>query len=528
MRPSRLPHVGMCAACLLSASPLRSQGAPFVEPPVRQSVREVLRDTLRAQLSVHMVGGRRIETATYSGLLPGKTWHVRRGDTIKVLLENRLSFPGRPAPDVRLVDCGSPERASAHLASMTQHAASVDTALQLSTNLHTHGLQVSPVGNADNPLIDLRPGEACEYRIPIPRDNPPGFDWYHPHRHGATAKQTWAGMAGGIVVEGGLDSVPEIAAAVDRVMVLQELWVDDDGHVPTGIPLPVVGMVPFTTVGAVPTDFLFTVNGVVQPAIPARPGEVQRWRLVNAAPHHFFLLRLDGHAFFQVAQDGIALPRVRPVQEILLAPGNRVEVLVKAGARGTYRFRAASYDQGHPGGPMPEVQLGTLVVQGDSVDMRLPTGSLPTVPPPDTVVARTRRITFQGQILTAPVSFSLDSVMFDPARPAQRVTVGTVEDWTLVNQDVFQHPFHIHVNPFQVIEINGAPVAEPIWWDTFVLPAHGTVKIRMFFRPDVTGVTVYHCHILPHEDNGMIATFELLPRGSPAAAGVPARPGGTP
>jgi FtsP/CotA-like multicopper oxidase with cupredoxin domain len=528
MRPSRLPLVCTCAALLLAAGAAHAQGTPFVEPPVRTSEHGVLRDTLRAQVSVHQVGGRRLETATYGGLLPGKTWRVRRGDTLRVLLENRLAFPGQPAPDVRLVDCGSPRMVHAHLASMENAVASVDTALQLATNLHTHGLQVSPVGNADNPLIDLRPGEACEYVIPIPTDQPAGFDWYHPHRHGATAKQTWAGMAGGIVVEGPLDSVPEIAAAVDRVMVLQELWVNDSGRVPTGIPLPVVGMVPFTTVGAVPTDFLFTVNGVVQPAIPARPGQVQRWRLVNAAPHHFFLLRLDGHAFFQIAQDGIALRRVRPVQEILLAPGNRVEVLVKAGAPGTYRFRAASYDQGHPGGPMPEVQLGSLEVRGAPMEMSLPRDSLPTVPPPGPPT-NFRRITFQGQILTAPVSFSLDSVVFDPRKPAQRVSVGTVEDWTLVNQDVFQHPFHIHVNPFQVIEINGAPVAEPIWWDTFVLPAHGTVRVRMFFRPDVTGVTVYHCHILPHEDNGMIATFELVPAAPAGSHGAGARPaGGTP
>jgi FtsP/CotA-like multicopper oxidase with cupredoxin domain len=528
MRPSRPRVPCACCALLLAAASARAQGAPFVEPVVRTTTNGVLRDTLRAEVSLHEVGGRRIETATYGGLLPGKTWRVHRGDVIRVLLENRLAFPGRPAPEVKLVDCGSRQMVAAHLASMTNEVASVDTTLQLATNLHTHGLQVSPVGNADNPLIDLRPGEACEYRIAIPNDQPGGFDWYHPHRHGATAKQTWAGMAGVIVVVGPLDSVPEIAAAVERVMVLQELWVNDSGRVPTGIPLPVVGMTPFTTVGAVPTDFLFTVNGVVQPAIPARPGQVQRWRLVNAAPHHFFLLRLDGHAFYQVAQDGIALPRVRPVQEILLAPGNRVEVLVKAGPEGTYRFRAASYDQGHPGGPMPEVQLGTLNVGGEAMDMRLPTGSLPTVPPPGPPTNE-RRITFQGQILTAPVSFSLDSMVFDPRRPAQRVRVGTVEDWTLVNQDVFQHPFHIHVNPFQVIEINGAPVAEPIWWDTFVLPAHGTVKVRMFFRPDVTGVTVYHCHILPHEDNGMIATFELVPAASARnPGGTAARAGGTP
>jgi FtsP/CotA-like multicopper oxidase with cupredoxin domain len=416
------------------------------------------------------------------------------------------------------VQCGSRRTVENHLASTAAATTSPDPRLQLTTNLHTHGLQVSPAGNADNPLIDLAPGEACEYVIPIPKDNPPGFDWYHPHRHGSTSKQTWAGMAGAIVVEGGLDEVPEIAAAVDRVMVLQELWVDDQGRVPAGVPIPAVGMIQFTTVQAVPTDFLFTVNGVVQPAIPARPGEVQRWRLVNAAPHHFFLLRLDGHAFYQVAQDGIALPRVRPVQEILLAPGNRVEVLVKAGAQGEYRFRAGQYDQGHPGGAMPEVQLGTLRVAGARREMALPRGPLPTIPGPGEPT-RTRTISFKGDILTAPVSFTLDGRPFNPAVPSQRVTVGTVEDWVLVNEDLFQHPFHIHVNPFQVVEINGAPVAEPTWWDTFVLPAHSTVRVRMFFRPDVIGTTVYHCHILPHEDNGMIATFELLPRG--------AQPGGT-
>lgn len=96
------------------------------------------------------------------------------------------------------------------------------------------------------------------------------------------------------------------------------------------------------------------------------------------------------------------------------------------------------------------------------------------------------------------------------------MTAGTVEEWTLINEDIFQHPFHIHVNPFQVTEINGEPSGYPkdVWWDTFALPSFGSVKIRTYFREDIPGKTVYHCHILPHEDNGMMSAFNIaLPNG---------------
>lgn len=102
----------------------------------------------------------------------------------------------------------------------------------LMTDLHTHGLQVSPVGNADNPLLLLEPGEACNYEIPIPKDQPAGLFWYHPHHHGSTSKQSWQGLAGAIVVEGDIDRVPEVAAAKERLLVLSEIWVDNQGRVP--------------------------------------------------------------------------------------------------------------------------------------------------------------------------------------------------------------------------------------------------------------------------------------------------------
>ena len=128
----------------------------------------------------------------------------------------------------------------------------------------------------------------------------------------------------------------------------------------------------------------------------------------------------------------------------------------------------------------------------------------------------TRTVRFSGDITSAPVRFYLDGKPFSACRVDQTALVGTTEEWTLVNEDVFQHPFHIHVNPFLVTEINGKKVDNPVWWDTFAIPPRqadgspGTAKVKMYFRPDIDGLTVYHCHILPHEDNGMMANILLF------------------
>src|SRR5262249_51396996 len=125
-----------------------------------------------------------------------------------------------------------------------------------------------------------------------------------------------------------------------------------------------------------------------------------------------------------------------------------------------------------------------------------------------------RTVHWSGQIMRAPLAFKLDGKEFDPLRTDQTITVGTTELWTLVNEDVFQHPFHLHVNPFQVVKVNGEDYPEPdVWWDTFALPSRGTVTVRIFFRPDVIGPTVFHSHILPHEDLGMMARIDLVPPG---------------
>ncbi|MCA9778379.1 MAG: multicopper oxidase family protein, partial [Candidatus Eremiobacteraeota bacterium] len=392
----------------------------------------------------------------------------------------------------------------------------MDPTAILTTNIHTHGLQVDPRGNGDNPFVSILPGQYKDYEIRIPENHPTGLFWYHPHVHMTTSRQGWNGLSGAIIVEGGLDDHPEISQMQERLMVVNELLLDQNGQVPFGVVLPIAGFVPFTTLPALPTDICFPVNGVDNPTVTIRPGEVQRWRLLNASPHRALELSLEGHEIYQVAQDGIHFEAPKRRDKLVVAAGNRVEFLVKAGQAGTYELLALPRDQGHPGGARPQRTILTMDVGGQPTEMSIPTTLLPS-PMPDisqNSIVQQRGVQFEGGILSAPVVFKLDGQVFDANRIDNSVESGTTEEWTLVNNDVFEHPFHIHVNPFQIVKINGEPYAEPeVWWDTIFLPAKGTVTVRMRFRPDVVGKTVYHCHILPHEDNGMMSAFTLNPPG---------------
>ena len=555
---------------------ITSNYAPFIEPKVVKSEGGVLNVTLNLAVTPNTVAGRVIRTANYNASIPGPTLRVRPGDLLKIRLINNLALPGQTPPPQKIVPCGERTIAMTMDASMSSGP---DPSLL--TNIHTHGLQVSPRGHSDNPLIDLKPGEICDYSIqipPLPNESackqgplyclpqPAGLFWYHPHRHMSTSKQSWAGLAGAIIVEGAIDRVAEVAAAKERLIVLQELWVDDKGRVPAGIALPVAGSdhtqmvsgteVPFTANPPVPTNIYYVVNGVFQPGIPIQPGETQRWRILNASPHRVYKLYFEGNpSVIQIAQDGINLRIPRPIdqQEIFkesaevckaypsfcLAPGNRVEIIIQYpenAPSGEFKFKALEFEQGHPGGPLPEVTLGTLLLSGGPIRGR----SLPTrlpAPAPDVQETCIQRapVIFGGgatgqqtasNVLTAPVQFPINGFLFQYPKPPPgavlKATAGTCEEWTVINKDVFKHPFHIHVNPFQVISITAndpnypVPKIDPsVWWDTIMLPSFSTTKIRTRYRSDITGLTVFHCHFLPHEDNGMMSLFELDPKTAP-------------
>ncbi len=494
----------------------------------------------------------KLTIATYNDSLPGPTLRLKQGDRLKILLKNNmqpLAIPDNgPAPPGFLTEHTLPDG----LGKVSKQAS------QIFTNLHTHGFQVSPNDPSDNVYLAVQPGQCHQYAYDIPDGipatdaaglptppQPAGLHWYHPHFHGSTTHQGWQGLSGAIVIEGDIDKVPAVAAAGERLLVLNELWIDDNGSVPTALVIPNAGWSPFTSVPAVSTNMVFTINGRFQPTIKIKEGETQRWRVLAAGPHRFFHFEVEGHSLYQIAQDGIPFARAKKVDRILLATGNRAEFIIKGGTSksGGYKIRALAYEQGHPGGKRPEHLLGTLISEGK----QKPAGIIPNklVTPfkiPQYLIdelkkhpERHRTITFRGDVSSVPVKFTVNNKEFEldantwwnklPANP--RPKPGTVEEWTLINEDIFQHPFHIHVNPFQVIEVNGVPthdktwnVDPEIWWDVFRLPPHTSqkgnppsVKVRMYFRPDAPGLTVYHCHILPHEDNGMMASVYINKKG---------------
>jgi FtsP/CotA-like multicopper oxidase with cupredoxin domain len=533
---------GLSAVALGGALLPRSASAPAAwaageqlrELPEARSAAGLLEYRLDIAASRVRLRERVVNLDTYNGGVPGPILRVRPGDNLRIQLRNRMRPMGIPLNKLPPLCAshpggtpgagGRPHSTVDCVPFVTDNVLAGHTLPQtmLATNIHTHGLQVSPEGSSDNVFVRVDPLGSHRYAYEIPDDHPAGMHWYHPHFHGSTAHQGWAGLSGPLIVEGDIDRVPEIAEMRERVLVVNELWVgDDSGEVPTALVLPTGGEVPFSSIPAVPSSMYFTVNGQLVPEITVRPGETQRWRLLNAAPHRALWLHIEGHELHQIGQDGIPLSRTRRRPHLMLSSGNRAEFVVRGGEPGRYRVYAQRYDQGHPGGARPAVQLATLVVTGPPAGGRIPTTLVPAPAMPDLPVTRRRTLTFSGDISGRHgigVRFFIDGKEYDHHRIDQEVQAGTVEEWTLVNSDVFQHPFHIHVNPFQVVDVRGIPPTDTswhldptVWWDVFRMPPRGQVTLRMYFRPDVVGKTVYHCHILPHEDNGMMGNVLITP-----------------
>ncbi|MGW4382918.1 multicopper oxidase family protein [Kitasatospora sp. NPDC004531] len=500
---------------VLGARPAAAAGtARFPQPAggASRSEGSTVEQTLDVRFTeVHVPGYGQVTTRTYNGTIPGPTLRVRGGDTLRLTQVNGLP-PNEPFHG----DHNLPHRAN-------------------SFNLHTHGMHVSPAGDADNVGREFVPRTAEEVAagtaeprytttICVPADHPAGTYWYHPHVHGSTAEQIAGGMAGVIVVEGDVDEVPEIKAAADVVVCINELKVED-GRVPA-----------FTSGGWVEgVPSVFTVNGTVNPTIGLRRGEVQRWRLVAATAFTALHLQLVGDqgelAMHQIAQDGIGFsaPVARPL--LHLAMGNRADVLVLGGAPGRYELRA----DGVAGA------LLTVEVAEESVEppMRLPV-SLPAGKPflDEREVVAEREVVFHvdPQVFDGPFpnayrmlggnatpaadpggDLTRDAAYgrFDPGFVNHTLRLGTVERWTVRTDETVPshgHPFHLHTNQFLVTHRNGQRLDPPVWHDTVGLAggAPGDSVTFLVKCQDFTGRALAHCHQLHHEDLGMMQLVEFV------------------
>jgi FtsP/CotA-like multicopper oxidase with cupredoxin domain len=363
---------------------------------------------------------------------------------------------------------------------------------------------VDPGGIADNIFRSMEPGQSYDIEIAIPANHPSGTFWYHPHHHGSADVQMTSGMAGALIVEGDFADVPEIAAARERVLILNEVVFDHRGTIER-----------YDTVWPEAVPRFLSVNGQREPAIDMRPGEVQRWRIIHSGHEDNLRLALTAHVFHVIACDGIPLARMRRMEDLVIAPGQRVDCLVEAGAAGTYPLRAVANDQGYPS---PVGALALAVVAGEPAGMRLP-AALPAGPLAhiaDADVSNTRRLTLATINPEYPpaanfqeFAYLICGKRFDPNRVDQRIPLGAVEQWEVVNEDADDHIFHIHTNHFELVAVNGAALVEPVWRDTVIVPRKGSVTFRSRFV-DFAGRFVLHCHMMNHEELGMMQIVEVV------------------
>jgi FtsP/CotA-like multicopper oxidase with cupredoxin domain len=317
----------------------------------------------------------------------------------------------------------------------------------------------------------------------------------------------FAGLAGPIIIEGDIDQLPGIAGVPERVLVLQATQLYPDGGSAISI-TDVVGPPTFGT--AQEKKYLRLVNGQLNPTMTIRPGETQRWRILNATTNVTYLLHLDGHQLHQIAKDGHTLNETWTRESIPLVPGERVEVLIQAGPAGTYAFRTLPIAVGIT--TQQHAALATLMVDGEAMTPQpLPTTLLPLEDLSSAAIDERRQITFQFSPPIGPPNaiFWIDHQVFDGNRDDQVVHLNTTEEWVIRNSSSTWHPFHIHINDYQVVAVNGRPIPVRSYEDTTGVPPFGEITMRTRFL-DFPGRWVYHCHILLHEDNGMMGTVKAL------------------
>lgn len=448
--------------------PASESNGTLREPEILSSSGGLLELTLTAAMTDDTIAGATVRALTYNGTLPGPTLRVRPGDRIALTVRNELGTE---------------------------------------TNIHTHGLVVSPEGNSDNVFVMIEAGDSLDYEYQLGDDHPPGVFWYHPHHHGHVAEQLFAGLYGAIIVEGD----PVVEPSRERLLVISDIAFDAAGNVAAASQMErMLGR----------EGDIVMVNGQTGGTMSAQPGDLERWRIVNACSSRYLRLRLDGQKLQLLGMDSGHYEAPLDVQEVELMPGNRADILVTATA-GTSVLRTLPFDRGGmgrgggmggagaPASATTGANLADFVVSGTPAS---PTAPMVALPPQrdlrlETMSGvRTLTLAMGGGGGMGGMAFTLDGKLFDEGRIDTEVSYDSLEEWTLVNTSTMDHPFHLHVWPMQLIEVAGVPVTPTDYRDVVPVPAGASTTVRISFS-GLSGKTVYHCHILDHEDLGMMGVI---------------------
>lgn len=527
--------------------------------------------TLVPQYASVEMAGYKMRLRTYNGKTVGPTIETRPGETLSIRIDNKLppnpksSVPRGPVP-MNVVENSMQAMNPKYLGARTfsRYVDPMNNPHDFNTtNLHVHGIQTvphlfDPVGTskASAEMIAIEPGKSFQYHFPIPSDHPSGLQWYHPHHHGATDVQVSGGMAGLIVVRGEIDDVPEIKAARELFIVIQSIEVNesktqkgwyDREYIAFKSPheggYQLDADYAMLTTNGEPTNWYDVGKGTstavgTPPQFDVQPGEVVRIRLLNGTNFIPLMLVLPGFESWEIGRDGINLLEATSIdmsgrgvalitpENLFSAPiryafsANRIELLIRAPGRpGTYTLSSLA-NSGFMGN-FPTLHLATFAVAGAPVSMSVPeklpvpTREYPLIAQKE-IKTRRKYVFSQGsctEILTG-LCFMINDELYKEAEATDRPAVGTCEEWRIENSTPDGHPFHLHTNSFQLIAINDQKVDPVQIWDTFVVPPkvgpkNGSITIRIRFK-QWYGKDVFHCHILPHEDTGMMRNFLLV------------------
>ncbi|OGO56225.1 MAG: copper oxidase, partial [Chloroflexi bacterium RBG_16_72_14] len=480
----------------------------IIDPPVGAALRQpalavnetpgtgVVQVSIEARRAPINVNGTTANLVTYNGQLPGPLIRVHNDELL------RLNFRNGLPDDGQLNFLGHP---------------------MWTTNIHTHGLHVTPDINmngtyGDYMLAMANPGETLTYEYDLTRHPAGNLNFYHPHIHGSVTDQMWGGLSAPLVVEDAGAAAAVLAPFAEQVLVLKDISLSGSEPAPHTSRMQYMHGLEGNIV---------MVNGQVNPRLTIVPGEVQRWRIVNACTARFFRLSLQGHVMHVVGTDGGLLDKPYPVTELLLSPGERADLLVKADqATASYRWLSLPYSRGGMSA-LQQVTLMTLTYQAPRRKSALPA---PMAIPP-VVDASARRMTAAdtgmdfGMLPQRRLALTMgmgavgiDGITYVDHEHCYMTMsdLGTWEVWEVVNESGMDHPFHHHTNSAQVLSINGGNAgyaslytSAPAWKDVTIVPARGSVRLLMPVM-DYAGMAMIHCHIIEHEDIGMMGIWHIM------------------
>jgi FtsP/CotA-like multicopper oxidase with cupredoxin domain len=561
--------------------PRPTPGTAIQEPEDLRSENGILRVNIALRNEVDS-GGHMRYCYVFGNGVQSPNLRLRPGELLVLTVKNELTVLPTSASTAN--SAGAVTSGATHLRNKASNPCGDMRMSATSTNLHFHGLTIPPVCHQDDVLrTSIQPGDPpFEYRFRIPADQPPGLYWYHPHLHGFTRAQVVGGASGALIVEGIEGANREAAGLPERILVIrdQDLLNPNASPSTTGVKAPAAlldrdGDARNTGDGSGKPAKDLSINFVASAYPDYRAGTIgmkpvarELWRIVNASSITYLNLQLlfadKAQPFGIVAVDGIPINQnglaggdlVVWQNHLGVPPGGRIEVVVTApaaGVDGTLITRAVNTG---PGGENdPTRTIAKIVPAADAPAPRstlAATASNAAAPLPPSQrtwlgnvrPTRTRRLYFSEKLddpkdPNSPTTFYLTvegqaPAPFDPHSTVPNIVVhqGDVEDWIIENRSQEVHDFHIHQVHFLMLEWFGVPINEPFLRDTINVPfwdgqtvQYPTVRLRMDFRdPNAIGLFPFHCHLLEHEDGGMMGLIRVDPAVKPSHKPVP--PGG--